>query len=46
MQLTDWLGEDGVWLHINSDHHVMALIGPASPPPPPPRATFTTSPST
>ena len=26
MQLTDWLGEDGVWLHINSDHHVMALI--------------------
>ena len=26
MQLTDWLGEDGVWFHINSDHHVMALI--------------------
>ncbi len=26
MQLTDWLGEDGAWFHINSDHHVMALI--------------------
>ncbi|HTW11288.1 MAG TPA: VOC family protein [Solirubrobacteraceae bacterium] len=26
MKLTDWLGEDGVWLHVNSDHHVMALI--------------------
>ncbi|HEX3618540.1 MAG TPA: VOC family protein [Solirubrobacteraceae bacterium] len=26
MKLTDWLGEDGVWFHINSDHHVMALI--------------------
>jgi len=26
MQLTDWLGDAGVWLHINSDHHVMALV--------------------
>ena len=26
MRVTDWLGEDGVWLHVNSDHHVMALI--------------------
>jgi catechol 2,3-dioxygenase-like lactoylglutathione lyase family enzyme len=26
MRLTDWLGDGGVWLHINADHHVMALI--------------------
>jgi catechol 2,3-dioxygenase-like lactoylglutathione lyase family enzyme len=26
MQVTDWLGEGGVWLHVNSDHHVMALV--------------------
>ncbi len=26
MRLTDWLGDGGVWLHINSDHHVMALV--------------------
>lgn len=26
MRITDWLGDDGVWLYINSDHHVMALI--------------------
>jgi catechol 2,3-dioxygenase-like lactoylglutathione lyase family enzyme len=27
MRLSDWLGEDaGVWLHVNSDHHVMALV--------------------
>ena len=26
MRLTDWLGRDGVWLHINPDHHVMALV--------------------
>jgi catechol 2,3-dioxygenase-like lactoylglutathione lyase family enzyme len=26
MKLSDWLGEDGVWFHINSDHHVMALV--------------------
>lgn len=26
MRLTDWLGDGGVWLHVNSDHHVMALV--------------------
>ena len=26
MRLTDWLGDGGVWLHVNTDHHVMALI--------------------
>jgi catechol 2,3-dioxygenase-like lactoylglutathione lyase family enzyme len=26
MRVSDWLGDGGVWLHINSDHHVMALI--------------------
>ena len=26
MHVTDWLGDGGLWLHINSDHHVMALI--------------------
>lgn len=26
MQVSDWLGDGGVWLRINSDHHVMALI--------------------
>ena len=26
MEVTDWLGDGGVWLHVNSDHHVMALI--------------------
>jgi catechol 2,3-dioxygenase-like lactoylglutathione lyase family enzyme len=26
MSVTDWLGEDGVWLHISPDHHVMALV--------------------
>jgi catechol 2,3-dioxygenase-like lactoylglutathione lyase family enzyme len=27
MQITDYLGTEGVWLHINADHHVMALVG-------------------
>ncbi len=40
MKLTDWLGEDGVWLHVNSDHHVMALDRQGR------RRTSTTSPST
>ena len=31
MRLTDWLGDGGVWLHINSDHHVMALIDKGAP---------------
>lgn len=26
MRITDYLGEEGVWLHINADHHVMALV--------------------
>jgi catechol 2,3-dioxygenase-like lactoylglutathione lyase family enzyme len=26
MRLTDWLGDDGCWLHIGSEHHVMALV--------------------
>jgi catechol-2,3-dioxygenase len=26
MRVTDWLGEGGVWLRVNSDHHVMALV--------------------
>jgi catechol 2,3-dioxygenase-like lactoylglutathione lyase family enzyme len=26
MRLTDSLGDGGVWLHVNSDHHVMALV--------------------
>jgi catechol 2,3-dioxygenase-like lactoylglutathione lyase family enzyme len=29
MRLTDWLGDGGVWLHIGSDHHVMALVDKA-----------------
>jgi catechol 2,3-dioxygenase-like lactoylglutathione lyase family enzyme len=26
MMLTDWLGDGGVWLHIGSIHHEMALV--------------------
>jgi catechol 2,3-dioxygenase-like lactoylglutathione lyase family enzyme len=26
MKVSDRLGEAGVWLHVNSDHHVMALV--------------------
>ena len=26
MQVTDWLGDGGIWLHVGSDHHVMALV--------------------
>jgi catechol-2,3-dioxygenase len=26
MKISDWLGEAGCWFHINSDHHVMALV--------------------
>ena len=26
MRLTDWLGEDGVWLRLGAEHHVMALV--------------------
>ncbi len=34
MRVTDWLGDGGVWLHVNSDHHVMALIEKPTPPAP------------
>jgi hypothetical protein len=27
MGVTDYLGSEGVWLHVNADHHVMALVG-------------------
>ena len=33
MRLTDWLGDGGVWLHIGSEHHVMALVQTENPPP-------------
>jgi catechol 2,3-dioxygenase-like lactoylglutathione lyase family enzyme len=26
MALTDWLGDGGLWLHVDSDHHVMAFV--------------------
>jgi len=26
MRITDYLGDEGVWLHINADHHVLALV--------------------
>ncbi len=26
MKLTDWLGDAGAWLHIDADHHAMALV--------------------
>jgi catechol-2,3-dioxygenase len=31
MRITDYLGDGGVWLHLNSDHHVMALIDKGAP---------------
>jgi catechol 2,3-dioxygenase-like lactoylglutathione lyase family enzyme len=31
MGLSDWLGDGGVWFHVNSDHHVMALVGKGYP---------------
>lgn len=27
MRVSDWLADGGVWLHVNADHHVMALVG-------------------
>jgi catechol-2,3-dioxygenase len=27
MRVSDWLGDGAVWFHVNSDHHVMALVG-------------------
>lgn len=29
MGVTDWLGDEAVWLHVNADHHVMALVKPS-----------------
>lgn len=26
MRVTDRLGEQGIWLHVNADHHTMALV--------------------
>ena len=26
MAVADWLGDAGVWFHVNTDHHVMALV--------------------
>jgi len=26
MRISDWLGGGGVWFHVNTDHHVMALV--------------------
>ena len=26
MKITDRLGDEGVWLHVSADHHVMALV--------------------
>jgi catechol-2,3-dioxygenase len=31
MRVTDYLGDGGVWFHINADHHVMALIDKGAP---------------
>ncbi len=27
MRITDHLGDEGTWLHINADHHTLALVG-------------------
>jgi catechol-2,3-dioxygenase len=27
MRVTDRLGDEGAWYHVNADHHVMALVG-------------------
>ncbi|MEB3103684.1 VOC family protein [Ferviditalea candida] len=31
MKITDKLGTEGIWLHINADHHVMALVNKGYP---------------
>lgn len=31
MRLTDRLGDEGNWLHVNSDHHALALVGKGYP---------------
>ena len=25
-RVTDWIGQEGVWLHVNADHHVLAFL--------------------
>jgi catechol-2,3-dioxygenase len=25
-KVTDWIGTEGVWLHVNADHHVLAFL--------------------
>jgi len=25
-KVTDWIGDEGVWLHVNTDHHVLAFL--------------------
>ncbi|MEZ5419167.1 MAG: VOC family protein [Vicinamibacterales bacterium] len=25
-RVTDWIGDEGVWLHVNRDHHVLAFL--------------------
>ena len=30
MQVTDRLGNEGTWLHVNADHHTTALVGKGS----------------
>lgn len=25
-RITDWIGEDAVWMHVNADHHVLAFL--------------------
>jgi len=31
MKPSDYLGEDGAWFHVNSDHHVMAMVNKGYP---------------
>jgi catechol-2,3-dioxygenase len=31
MRITDYLGDGATWLHVNSDHHVMALVDKGHP---------------
>jgi hypothetical protein len=31
MRVTDRLGEAGIWLHVNADHHVLAFVGKGYP---------------
>ncbi len=31
MRVTDRLGAEGIWLHVNADHHTVALIDKATP---------------